>query len=140
MLGVWGVQREHYHPLNITPDRPCTAFFTLKFFTLLETTTSAKNIFDSLIGDVVPASAVRCLQWLHKGKVRITFSKPMSCEKFLECSPFAVCYRLPLSMYLMLHMNFQTRPLNVCHLCHTFWKVLRMHLSRWATKSAAYAV
>ena len=109
MLGVWGVQREHYHPLNITPDCPCTAFFTLM------ETTSAKDIFDSLIGDVIPASAVRRLQRSHKGKVLITFSKPMYCKKFLECSPFAVCYCLPLSMYLMLHMNFQTRPLNVVY-------------------------
>lgn len=49
-------EKDHFHPHNATPDRPCTAFFTLE-----DTTVTAKQIFDSLIRDGIPASAVRCL-------------------------------------------------------------------------------
>ena len=47
-------EKQHFHPLNVTPDRPCTAFFRAP-------EVSTKGIFDSVILDGIPARSVRCL-------------------------------------------------------------------------------
>ena len=43
-------EKDHFHPHNVTPDRPCTALFTLE-----DTTVTSKQIFDSLIRDGIPS-------------------------------------------------------------------------------------
>ena len=48
-------EREHFHPLSVTPDRPCTAFINPS------KEHSAKQIFDSFLCTGLAVSAVRCL-------------------------------------------------------------------------------
>ena len=74
-------EREHFHPLNATPDRPCTAFFKPPG------EYSAKHIFDSLLRTRIAANAVRCLHKRSTSEVVITFSKPEYREHFLQHSP-----------------------------------------------------
>ena len=75
-------EKEHFHPLNVTPDRPCTAFFRAG------SEISSKQIFDSLSSDGIPAKAVRCLQRKPTGETLITFTKVEYCCKFLDNSAF----------------------------------------------------
>lgn len=77
-------EREHFHPLNVTPDRPCTAFFNAS------SQLTSKEIFDSLARDGIAASAVRCLQRKPNGNVMITFTNPEHCLRFLDRSSFII--------------------------------------------------
>ena len=81
-------EKDHFHPHNVTPDRPCTAFFTLE-----DTTVTSKQIFDSLIRDGFPASAVRCLQRAANGTVHISFSNSDFRDLFVSKSSFIVANR-----------------------------------------------
>ena len=81
-------EKDHFHPHNVTPDRPCTAFFTLE-----DTTVTSKQIFDSLIPDGIPASAVRCLQRAPNGTVHISFSNSDFRDLFVNKSSFIVANR-----------------------------------------------
>ena len=74
-------EKQHFHPLNVTPDRPCTAFFRAP-------EVSTKGIFDSLISDGIPARSVHCLQRKPTGETLITFSKVKYCVQFLDKSAF----------------------------------------------------
>ena len=77
-------EREHFHPHNVTPDRPCTAFF--RAGSLI----TSKHILDSLRGDGIPPNAVRCLQRKPTGEVLITFTTAEYCRQFLDNSAFFV--------------------------------------------------
>lgn len=77
-------EREHFHPLNVTPERPCTVFFRAN------EQFSTKDIFDSFIRDGIPASAVRCLQRKPTEEILVTFSKTDYAERFLQHSTFIV--------------------------------------------------
>ena len=81
-------EKDHFHPHNVTPDRPCTAFFTLE-----DTTVTSKQIFDSLIGDGIPASAVLSLQRAPNGTVHISFSNSDFRDLFVGKSSFIVANR-----------------------------------------------
>ena len=81
-------EKDHFHPHNVTPDRPCTAFFTLE-----DTAVTSKQIFDSLIRDGIPASAVRCLQRAPNGTVHISFSNSDFRDLFVSKSSFIVANR-----------------------------------------------
>ena len=64
------LEREHFHYLNIMPDRPCTAFFNI-----VDNTITAKEIFEEISKDAISATSVRCLQRNPNGSVLITFTK-----------------------------------------------------------------
>ena len=81
-------EKDHFHPHNVTPDRPCTAFVTLE-----DTTVTSKQIFDSLIRDGIPASAVRCLQRAPNGTVHISFSNSGCRDLFVSKPSFIVANR-----------------------------------------------
>ena len=81
-------EKEHFHPENVTPDRPCSASFTL-----LDKSSSSKVIFDGLIRDGIPARAVRCLQRSPNGSVQITFSTERYRDLFVSQSSFLVGQR-----------------------------------------------
>lgn len=74
-------ERDHFHLLNVTPDRPCTAFFKVS-----EQYTT-KQLFDSFSRIGIPASAVRCLQRKPTGEVIVTFSNTDYRARFLQHSP-----------------------------------------------------
>ena len=75
-------EQQHFHPLNVTPDRPCTAFFRAG------SEITSKQIFDSLFADGIPPRAVRCLQRKPTGETMITFTTQEYCCKFLDNSAF----------------------------------------------------
>ena len=50
-------EREHFHTNNVTPYRPCSAFFNIA-----NTDIPTRQIFDALIREGSPASAVSCLE------------------------------------------------------------------------------
>ena len=74
------LEHEHFHPMNVTPDRPWSAYF------YISNEFTSKDIFDSLQGDGISVVAVRCLQRKLSGDVLITFSNPEHCLRFIECS------------------------------------------------------
>ena len=78
-------EKEHFHRENVMPDRPYTAFFNAP-----SSTFSAKDIFDALLTDGIPASAVRCLQRSPNGNVLITFASQKYRDLFLRRSSFIV--------------------------------------------------
>lgn len=80
-------ERDHFHPLNVTPDRPCTAFFKVS------EQYTAKQLFDSFSRIGIPASAVRCLQCKPTGEVIVTFSNADYHARFLQHSPLIECRR-----------------------------------------------
>ena len=49
-------EREHFDVLNVMPDRPASAYFTLP-----DSSVTTKQIFDSLVRDGFPPTSVRCL-------------------------------------------------------------------------------
>ena len=77
-------EKEHFHPLNVTLDRPCTAFFRA------DSELSGKDLFDSFIKIGIPANAVRCLQRKPTGECFVTFSTAEYCTRFLEKSHFVI--------------------------------------------------
>ena len=77
-------EKEHFHPLNVTPDRPSSAFFRAG------SEITSKLIFDSLRSDGIPANAVRCLARKPTGETMITFTNEEYCCKFLDNSAFFI--------------------------------------------------
>ena len=80
------VERE-FHPHNIMPDRPCTAFF------FAGSDITSKDIFDGLVHDGIPATSVRCLQRSPNGSVFITFANSENRDTFLQRSSFIARHR-----------------------------------------------
>ena len=69
----------------MVPDRLYTAFFTAPMLAF-----SAKDIFDALLTDGIPASEVRCLQRSPYGNILITFALKKYRDLFLLRSSFVV--------------------------------------------------
>ena len=78
-------EREHFDVLNVMPDRPASAYFTLP-----DSSVTTKQIFDSLVRDGFPLTSVRCLQRSQNGSVVLTFTKEEIRNKFLQRSSFFV--------------------------------------------------
>ena len=78
-------EKEHFNRENVMPDRPYTAFFNAP-----STAFTTKDIFDALLSDGIPASAVRCLQRSPNGRVLITFASQKYRDLFLRRSIFIV--------------------------------------------------
>ena len=76
-------EREHFHTNNVTPDRPCSAFFNIP----------TRQIFDALIREGIPASAVRCLQRYPRGSVDIAFYTEAVRDKLVGLSSFVIGQR-----------------------------------------------
>lgn len=78
-------EKEHLHCENVMPDRPYTAFFTAPAASF-----TTKDIFDALLTDGIPASAVQCLQRSPNGNVLVTFASKQYRDLFLRRSSFVV--------------------------------------------------
>ena len=59
-------EREHFHPLNVTPERPCMAYFNVG-----DNAIATKEIFEALRKDDIPVQALCCLQRQPNGSVLI---------------------------------------------------------------------
>ena len=76
-------EEAHFHEYNITPDRPCSAYFKTYSFM------PAAEIFDPLYKDGFKPKHLRCLQWKPTGEV-LTFCTQKICDAFLSKSAFVV--------------------------------------------------
>ena len=74
---------KHFHQYNVTPERPCTAFFKNDTFL------SAKDVFKALKSEAFTSDHVRCLQHKPSGDIYITFKMPEIDEVFLKTTKFA---------------------------------------------------
>ena len=81
-------EREHFHTHNVTPGRPCSAFFNIA-----NTDIPTRQIFNALMREGIPASAVRCLQRSPRGFVDITFYTEAVRDKFVGLSSFVIGQR-----------------------------------------------
>ena len=72
------VEREHFHRDNVTPARPCTAFFNSGTFV------DSKDVFEALHKVEIPAESLRCLQRKPNGDMLITFANTQHKELFLR--------------------------------------------------------
>ena len=75
-------EREHYHPHNVLPSRPCSAFFHLP-----EKEISTADIFQDIKSCSIPVSSVRCLQ-RNPHHVLVTFSTRDYRDRFLKKSTY----------------------------------------------------
>ena len=80
-------EKEDFHLENVTPERPCSAFFKTDTFM------PAKEIFDALEANGFRAETVCCLQRKPTGKVFLTFRNPSLRDAFLQKSSFVTCKR-----------------------------------------------
>ena len=76
-------EKDSIHPLNILPQRPCTAHFSLS-----DKDTSLSQVFADLKNCGIRAAAVRCLQRNPNGFVSVTFSTSEYRDLFLRKSSF----------------------------------------------------
>ena len=76
-------EKDSIHPLNILPERPCTAHFSLS-----DKDTSLSQVFADLKNCDIRAAAVRCLQRNPYGFVSVTFSTSEYRDLFLRKSSF----------------------------------------------------
>ena len=82
-MGVYGkilteFECKHFHQDNVTPDRPCTAFFKSDTFL------TAKDVFEALKGEGFVSDHGHCLQRKPSGDIYITFKTPEIREAFLK--------------------------------------------------------
>lgn len=73
-------ERAHFHEYNVTPDRPCSAYFRT------EAHTTASDIFGALKKDGFLPEHIRCLQRKPSGEIFITFRSRELRDIFLSKS------------------------------------------------------
>ena len=61
-------ERAHFHPENVTPERPCTAYFNSDIFA------DSNAVFGALKTRGFPGEAIRCLQRKPSSDMLITFA------------------------------------------------------------------
>ena len=77
-------EKDNFHPYNMLPDRPLTAFFRPS------ERMDSKAILDSIAALDIPRSGVVCIQQSANGTVHVTFCKSEFHEAFLQRSAFFV--------------------------------------------------
>ena len=124
-------KREHFHLLNVTPDRPCTAFFKVP----QEFTT--KTIFESLLRTGITANEVCCLQRRPTDDVVVTFSIPEHRDHFLQHSPLIERRSFPthpdsdnLVFLTVYDAPYELSDTAIKHRLHPFCKVYSRHRSK----------
>lgn len=65
-------EEAHFHEYNVTPNRPCSAFFKTDSFM------PAAQIFDALCKDGLKPEHLRCLQRKPTGEIFVTFHRVQS--------------------------------------------------------------
>lgn len=73
-------ERENFHLDNITPDRPCTAYFSADRFS------DSKEVFETLKKYDFPPKSFQCLQRRVSGDMLITFATAELKESFVRHS------------------------------------------------------
>ena len=71
-------ERANFHPENVTPERPCTAYFNSDIFA------DSNAVFGALKTQGFPTKAIRCLQRKPSGDMLITFANARVKDAFVE--------------------------------------------------------
>ena len=71
-------EHTHFHADNVTPDRPCTAFFSAGTFV------DSKEVFATLQEQKFSPDIIRCLQRRPNGDMLITFANTHHKEAFVK--------------------------------------------------------
>ena len=79
---VTGLERAHFGVDNITPGRPCTAYFTAGYFI------DSKSVFDKLQEVGIPREAVVCMQRRPGHDMLVTFINEEIKNKFVSSVAF----------------------------------------------------
>ena len=64
---VTNFEEQHFHPLNVTSERPCSAFFRAS------EDYPSKAFIDSFVAIGIPITAVKCLQRRSTCEAMVTF-------------------------------------------------------------------
>ena len=72
------IERTHFARDNVTPGRPCTAYFNAEYFV------DSKAVFDQLSKLDIPRESVLCLQRRPSGDTTITFTNEAVKKKFVS--------------------------------------------------------
>lgn len=81
---ITAFEREHFHSNNITPDRPCTAYFHCGSFA------DSAAVFDALTRQDFPPQSIRCLQRRPSGEMLITFATSALKDAFVRNNAFRI--------------------------------------------------
>ena len=106
------VERKNFHRYNVTPDRPCSAYFKADSYI------SAADIFEILAKEGFRTEHVRCLQRTPSGEIFITFKLPDIRQAFLQKS--SLVYRKSNRHFVP---NDKERPLTFLTICDTPYKL-----------------
>ena len=80
-------EKDNFHPDNVTPDRPCTAYFQASVFA------DSAAVFDALKTQGFVSSSIRCLQRRPTGEMLITFSSVHVKNAFVEKNSIQINHR-----------------------------------------------
>lgn len=72
-------ERAHFTKDNVTPGRPCTAYFNAGYFV------DSKAVFEKLTQFEIPRESVLCLQRRPSGDILLTFTNEAVKRKFVSC-------------------------------------------------------
>ena len=78
-------ERDNFHSNNVTPDRPCTAYFQASVFA------DSAAVFDALKTQGFVPSSIRCLQRRPTREMLITFSSMHMKNAFVENNSISKC-------------------------------------------------
>ena len=81
---ITAFERQHFRSNNITPDRPCTAFFHSGSFA------DSAAVFDALQQQDFPPQSIRCLQRRPSGEMLITFATSVLKDAFVRNNAFRI--------------------------------------------------
>ena len=77
-------ERDNFHLENVTPDRPCSAFFRTSQFV------SAAEVFKALNNDGFTTNHIRCLQRKPSGEIYVTYRTTDLRNKFIQQRSFSL--------------------------------------------------
>lgn len=80
-------EKENFHQDNVTPERPCTAYFQASVFA------DSAAVFDALKTQGFVPSSICCLQTRPTGEILITFSGMHMKNAFVEKNSIQIHHR-----------------------------------------------
>ena len=77
-------EKDNFHAENVTPERPCSAYFRASQFV------SPAEVFKALSDDGFTTEHIRCLQRKPSGEIYVTFSTKNLRDKFIQQRCFSL--------------------------------------------------
>ena len=77
-------EKDNFHSENVTPERPCSAYFRASQFV------SAAEVFKALNDDRFTTEHIRCLQPKPSGEIYVTFRTESLRDRFIQQGSFSL--------------------------------------------------